>query len=476
MEERHVLVLGSGQVAVALLELFGVAGFQPRSCTVLSQDPFDPRVTERVPFVRDSVVFRRAVLDPESVPVLLGKMVSAGDVVVDLTYQVDTLTLVRWCHGHGVFYLNTAVEEWESDAGAQGGNTLQARHLAVEEWLAAALPQPAALRSAFVLTMGMNPGLVSLLAKRALRQIAAAGRAGPPPPPAACSAEYARMAADARLRTIHCSERDTQVLNPREARRAGEFVNTWSVQGFLSEGLMDVQMGWGTHEAGGQEACSLRQPQMILEGRGRAMDDRLRSVVPLPRSKSVAAEKEEEEGTEIVGMNIPHSENFTLCRYLTLPHKDENGGQALYRPSVYYVYQMCPEARASVEECGGEGGAALVPRQMNGFNIAAGHDAVGALLIREGDDDAPAAVWAGSILDIGEVRRMGFVASGPTAVQVAAGVWAGLQWVFAHRATGLIYPEDMDEDFVLGQASPFLGGVIVEPMAVRGLTKPDFQM
>jgi hypothetical protein len=60
---------------------------------------------------------------------------------------------------------------------------------------------------------------------------------------------------------------------------------------------------------------------------------------------------------------------------------------------------MCPEARASVEEAAQlpAGTPALVPRQMNGFNIARGHDAVGALLIREGESDAPAAVWAGSL-------------------------------------------------------------------------------
>ncbi len=28
----------------------------------------------------------------------------------------------------------------------------------------------------------------------------------------------------------------------------GVFVNTWSVEGFISEGLQPAELGWGTHE------------------------------------------------------------------------------------------------------------------------------------------------------------------------------------------------------------------------------------
>ena len=28
----------------------------------------------------------------------------------------------------------------------------------------------------------------------------------------------------------------------------GVFVNTWSVEGFVSEGLQPAELGWGTHE------------------------------------------------------------------------------------------------------------------------------------------------------------------------------------------------------------------------------------
>ena len=51
---------------------------------------------------------------------------------------------------------------------------------------------------------------------------------------------------DVGLKTIHVAERDTQVANV--PKRLDEFVNTWSIHGFVSEGLQPSELGWGTHE------------------------------------------------------------------------------------------------------------------------------------------------------------------------------------------------------------------------------------
>ena len=42
---------------------------------------------------------------------------------------------------------------------------------------------------------------------------------------------------DLGVKVIHCAERDTQVAEPR--KRRFEFVNTWSVDGFIGEGSPD---------------------------------------------------------------------------------------------------------------------------------------------------------------------------------------------------------------------------------------------
>ena len=48
------------------------------------------------------------------------------------------------------------------------------------------------------------------------------------------------------MRAIHIAERDTQVQDV--PKKIGEFVNTWSIDGFIGEGCQPAELGWGTHE------------------------------------------------------------------------------------------------------------------------------------------------------------------------------------------------------------------------------------
>lgn len=48
------------------------------------------------------------------------------------------------------------------------------------------------------------------------------------------------------IKGIHIAERDTQRINQEKPK--GQFWNTWSVDGFISEGMHQAsQLGWGTH-------------------------------------------------------------------------------------------------------------------------------------------------------------------------------------------------------------------------------------
>ncbi len=58
--------------------------------------------------------------------------------------------------------------------------------------------------------------------------------------------QWAKLAQKLGIKVIHVAERDTQVANV--PKRLNEFVNTWSVDGFVSEGAQPAELGWGTHE------------------------------------------------------------------------------------------------------------------------------------------------------------------------------------------------------------------------------------
>src|SRR6267378_2427838 len=59
-------------------------------------------------------------------------------------------------------------------------------------------------------------------------------------------AGWGRLAHRLGVKAIHIAERDTQVS--RIPKAPGEFVNTWSIDGFFSEGSQPAELGWGTHE------------------------------------------------------------------------------------------------------------------------------------------------------------------------------------------------------------------------------------
>ena len=58
--------------------------------------------------------------------------------------------------------------------------------------------------------------------------------------------QWAKLAHTLGIKVIHVAERDTQVTNV--PKQVNEFVNTWSVDGFVSEGAQPAELGWGTHE------------------------------------------------------------------------------------------------------------------------------------------------------------------------------------------------------------------------------------
>ena len=60
--------------------------------------------------------------------------------------------------------------------------------------------------------------------------------------------EWARLAQRLGVKGVHIAERDTQRAKSPKPRNV--FVNTWSIEGFLSEGMQPAELGWGTHEKG----------------------------------------------------------------------------------------------------------------------------------------------------------------------------------------------------------------------------------
>jgi homospermidine synthase len=445
MFHGKILMIGYGSVAQCTLPiLLKHLQVAPNRITVLE---FEDRAQALAPWVREGLQFVRNRVTPENIDELLGRYLSAGDLLVDLAWNIDCRKIVGWCHDHGVLYINTSVEVWDPYAGADHKHptekTLYWRHMNLRRMRSAwKQPGPTA-----ILEHGANPGLISHFMRQGLVDIANRLIADRMVDDAQAD-ELRRLAAErafnhlARrlgVKVIHCSERDTQVSNrPKEV---DEFVNTWSVEGFHEEGITTAEMGWGTHEKQlpplAYEHADGPRNQICLARMG--INTRVRSWVP---------------HYSIEGMVVRHGEAFTISDSLTV----WDDGRAVYRPTVHYAYCPCDAAIASLNELRGSDYRLQTRARILTDDITSGSDVLGALLMGH----AYRSWWTGSDLSIEESRRL-VPHQNATTMQVAVSVVAAVTWMLDNPCLGVCVPDNLPYDRILEFATPYLGKLISTP-------------
>ena len=387
----------------------------------------------------------RAVLDP---------LMAKGDFLLNVSVDVSSVALIEFCREKGALYLDTCIEPWP------GGYTdptlspsLRSNYALRESALALRSTGRAGTPTA-LLTHGANPGLVSHFVKQALIDIASdVGEEGTGIP--ADRASWGALAQRLGVKVIHIAERDTQVA--RIPKRVGEFVNTWSIDGFCSEGGQPSELGWGTHERalprdgahhefGCRSAIYLNRPGASV---------RVRSWTPL-------------EGP-YHGFLITHGESISIADYLTV----RNGLGVEYRPTVHYAYHPCDDAVLSVHEFAGKNWQVQRSKRLMMDEIISGIDELGVLLAghRKG------AYWYGSQLSVEEARGL-CPYNNATSLQVCIAVLAGMVWCIEHPEEGVIEPDEIDFRRILEICLPYLGpvvGVYSEwtPLQDRGVLFPE---
>lgn len=375
----------------------------------------------------------------ENIDAQLSKYLSAGDFLLDLAWNIDANTILQWCHDHGVLYLNTSVEEWDPYEGGANRHplerTLYYRHMRMREMKAKWTKKGATA----IVEHGANPGLVSHLVKRALVDIATRalkeGKAAKGVESALTAESYNDLAYQLGVKVIHISERDTQVTD--RPKQWGEFVNTWSVEGFYEEGVAPAELGWGTHEkslpANAYEHPTGPRNQIAIAQPGATTW--VRSWVP---------------NFEIHGMVIRHGEAFTISDYLTV----SQNGNAIYRPTVHYAYCPSNEAIVSMRELEMLNWKLHKNQRIMNDEITAGDDRLGVLLMGH----AYKSWWAGSLLSIEQSRKL-IPGQSATTVQVASAVYAAVAWAMQNPNAGLLVPDELPWREVLAFAERYWGGI-----------------
>ncbi|MDA8132471.1 MAG: saccharopine dehydrogenase NADP-binding domain-containing protein, partial [Elusimicrobia bacterium] len=393
------------------------------------------------PWTAKGVKFVRAQVTKKNMGTLLGKYLKAGDMLIDLAWNIDACEILQWCHDRGVRYINTSTELWDPYKGATKKHpterTLYVRHMAMRKMLAGwKNVGPTA-----VIEHGANPGLISHFAKKGLIDIAESLLADKKVRGAKADKlrqlvrdqVFNRLSMELGVKVIHVSERDTQITD--KPKEVNEFVNTWSVEGFREEGVAPAEMGWGTHER--------ELPPLAVEHRSGP-----KNQICLARMGMNTWVSTWVPGHCIHGMVVRHGEAFTLSDRLTV-WKD---GKAVYRPTVHYAYCPSDSAIASLNELRGYDYKLQPKVRILGDEITEGYDILGALLMGHQYNSW----WTGTILDIHESRKL-VPHQNATTVQVAIGVISAAMWMMDNPEEGVCVPEDLPHEYILKTAKPWLG-------------------
>src|SRR6478609_3877235 len=360
----RLVIVGFGSIGQGVLPLLlRHIDLRPDQIVVITAELRGHEVAEEfgIRFVETALTREnyRAVLDP-----WLGE----GDFLLNVSVDVSSVALIELCRDKGALYLDTCIEPWPGGYTDPNLPPSSRSNYALRESALALRPGgnnggnsgPTA-----VVTHGANPGLVSHFVKQALLDVAHDADSAIAAPTDRTG--WARLAERLGVKAIHIAERDTQVSAiPKEP---GEFVNTWSIDGFFSEGSQPAELGWGTHERhfpedgrrhdfGSQAAIYLLRP-----GAG----TRVRSWTPL-------------EGPYL-GFLITHGESISIADYLTVRDNNAGSDSVRYRPTCHYAYHPCDDAVLSLHELAGKNWHLQTRKRLVMDEITHGIDELGVLLM-----------------------------------------------------------------------------------------------
>ena len=429
---KKILFVGYGAVAECTLPiLFKHIKVAPKNVTVIDFESKEEKLrqwtSKGVRYVRDRVT-------EENMHALLGKHLSAGDVLIDLAWNIDACEILQWCHDNGILYINTSVEVWDPYAGGRKHpteRTLYWRHMNVRKMYGEvegegghggrrARRQPGAHLALHQAGPDRHRG-------RGARREEGQGPQGRGRSRDLVAAQkFNHLAKELGVKVIHCSERDTQITDV--PKQIDEFVNTWSIEGFREEGTTTSELGWGTHEktlpAYAYQHKDGPKNQICIARMG--INTWVRSWVP---------------NYTIQGMVVRHGEAFTISDKLTV----WEGKKAVYRPTVHYAYCPCDEAVVSLNELRGYNYELQPKLRIMNDEITKGADILGALIMGH----AYNSWWVGSDLTIEESRRL-VPHQNATTMQVAISVVAATMWMIENPAEGIKVPDDLPHEYVLG--------------------------
>jgi homospermidine synthase len=432
--EGPIVMIGFGSIGKGTLPLIErhIAFDRSKFAVIAPEDSDRHLLDER------QIQFIHQALTKENYREILTPLLTAGPgrgMCVNLSVDTSSVALMELCKDLDAFYIDTVIEPWPGLYTDRNRSISERSNYALRESLLdLRRRRPGGITA--VSCCGANPGMVSWMVKQALVDIAGELKLDFVEPQS--REDWGRLMQRAGVKGIHIAERDTQ--RARDPKPKGKFVNTWSVEGFISEGMQPAELGWGTHEKtlppggarhdfGCDAAIYLKRP-----GAG----TRVRSWTPTAQAQH--------------GFLVTHNESISIADYFTV----REGTKVVYRPTCHYAYHPCDDAVLSLHELAG---AQWKPQQtwhiLSEDDIVDGIDELGVLLYGH----AKNAYWYGSQLSVEETRRLAPYQNA-TGLQVTSAVLAGIVWMLENPERGIVEADEMDFRRCLELQRPYLGPVV----------------
>lgn len=377
--------------------------------------------------------------------------VKKNDIIIDCSYCINTCDMLEFCNYRGCSYINSSIEEWvdeDDDPDNPVKNCLMYKTLQIEE-VGRKITNK---NTNFIVSMGCNPGNVSIWIKLALRLLNNNQFK---------YENFGELAFKLGIEVVHISEKDTQLT--KDPKKNNEYCNTWSgtAESMYEEATAAMEGSWGTHEKNVPKDIQFDPYQnnnyLVLKRRG--FSTYANSYVPISKN--------------FIGMLIRHDEVFTIGRELAYYQNNK----LISKPSVYYVYHPTDSTIMSFYELKERNLEYQDHCRLLTNDIICGRDELGlSIFLNKGD-----IYWIGSLLSIEESREI-FKLMGEqsneiynkkldeiinaTVLQVLAGYLSGIIYILEliqeNKYLGLMVPDDLPYGKILKNSMPFLGEFIMK--------------
>ena len=354
------------------------------------------------------------------------------------------------CLERGIHYICTA-DDWFKDAPTAGSPFYRAHFYRFKELIGRS-----AGCATSVLQFGMNPGLISILTKKALMEIVENDEGDF----VAQNREelrrlveegnFALLAKELQVTALIEADLDTTKSDIEEDENT--IYNTWNIDDFYDE-MNDraiIKIGTSVSLEEQLKELGVTADQIYFYDR---RDGTLELDIPgKDLKKTVPSEKE-----IFTGCIDGHEELFSIFDYYTI--RDEKG-EIAYAPSVMFVYLPCNLAINSVyrtdKELYRKKKYHIVP--ITNDRMRSGTEAVGMNVY--GKNFNPVYIGVAPVFDSKRIET-------PSVLEVSVTVCAALRYILSHPKEGILYPDHLDVNEILSYTGRFLPVTIQKCMEVN---------